>query len=347
MTIATVQNETQFLTNLLYMPLDTVAPDTIQQTVDRFRQTLPTALRNMLAGLGANAIDLAGTGGSGITKFNTSTAAAFIIASAGVNVLKFGNRSITGTSGSMDFLSALGITRSLEADAIEKEINTTNLAFLNAAVCYPLLGSIREERKALNRPSIFNFVGPLLNPTRPSYRLMGVSDERIRNIVDQHLAQDGNIVRAITVRSEAGLDELVVGVTNHASLVHKGQVNDISNAVSHAMPGGTNRIVTPEGNTPVRTAPSRTLEGTTSVRMTARTTPDVRTPQENARAFIAIIDGTDSQSNDYKNLILNSAAGLLAADVVSSIEEGISEATKLLRSGSALRKFEQVRSRQS
>lgn len=320
MTIATVQNETQFLRNLLYMPLETIEPAPFQKAVDRLRQTLPTELKNSLAGLGNNAIDPSGTGGSGITKFNTSTAAAFIIASAGVNVLKFGNRSITGTSGSIDFLSALGIIRNLAPDAIEQELKNTNVAFLNAAVCYPLLGSIREERKALNSPSIFNFIGPLLNPTRPSYRLMGVSNERIRNIVDQHLARDGNISRAITIRCEAGLDELVVGAKNQASLVQNGKINDISDAVSHAMP-----------------------EGTTS----ARTTPDVRTPQDNARAFIAIIDGTDSQSDNYKNLILNAAAGLFAADVVGSTEEGISEATKLLSSGSVLRKFEQVRSRQS
>jgi anthranilate phosphoribosyltransferase len=122
-------------------------------------------------------IDLVGTGGSGVGPFNISSAAAFVVASAGVPVLKHGNRAITSKSGAADFLSALGVPQTLSDAGLRRCIEELNFCFLFAPAFHPAFKEIAPVRKALaaeGRRTIFNILGPLINPARPAYELLGV-----------------------------------------------------------------------------------------------------------------------------------------------------------------------------
>ncbi len=123
------------------------------------------------------AIDLCGTGGDKSGTFNISTATSFIVASAGVPVLKHGNRSITSKSGSADLLEALGIPLQSEPALLKKAVAKTNFVFLFAPAFHPAFKEIVPVRKALaaeGKKTVFNILGPLINPAKPNYQLMGV-----------------------------------------------------------------------------------------------------------------------------------------------------------------------------
>jgi len=295
---------------LLHRPVESIDLNFFANSIRFLRSTVDKEAEAAVSHLGKSAIDLAGTGGSGTAKFNTSTTTAFVLASHGVNVIKFGNRSITGNSGSVDFLSALGLERDLPATQLEAFLSKTNLLFLNAHKCYPALAPLREERRTLGRPTVFNFAGPLLNPARPAFRLLGVSNKHMLNVVNAFLPHDETLERAITVRSASGLDELSTGEENEVLLIDR----------------------------------KTTLRQVFDVERTdCVPTKLSHTPEENARLFHNIIDGNDSSSIHYSSVVLNSGAAFLATKAVGSIEEGTKLAKGLLTNGSVQRKFQQIR----
>lgn len=123
------------------------------------------------------AIDVCGTGGDGAGSFNVSTATAFVIASMGIPVFKHGNRSITSKCGSADLIEACGIPLQLETDQLRASIAKLNFVFLFAPAFHPAFKSIVPVRKALaaeGRRTIFNLLGPMINPGRPQHQLLGV-----------------------------------------------------------------------------------------------------------------------------------------------------------------------------
>jgi anthranilate phosphoribosyltransferase len=123
------------------------------------------------------AIDIVGTGGTGFGGYNVSSVAALITAAAGVPVLKHGNRAITSRSGSADFLAALGIPMLTEPDDLRASVEALNFCFFFAPSFHPAFKSIMPVRKALaeqGQRTIFNILGPLINPARPAHQLLGV-----------------------------------------------------------------------------------------------------------------------------------------------------------------------------
>jgi anthranilate phosphoribosyltransferase len=321
----TISKVDDLLLSLLNAAIDEIDMVTVQEALRYLRSTVSVQVKNAVEDLGRNAIDLAGTGGSGIAKFNTSTASAFVVAAHGVNVIKFGNRSITGTSGSMDFLAALGFSNDLGLEQFTSTFESANLLFLNAAHCYPLLASVREERKALGRASIFNFLGPLLNPASPAFRLLGVSNESIRNLLTTILVNDKSIKRAITVRSSNGLDEFDPHQQNNATLIDR-------RTISESMP-----VLITDSSIPA--SPRRQAALANSIL--------IQSSKRNASIFHEIMNGNDTQSDDYLSLVLNSGAGFLAAGAAQSLDEGTALAKELIADGSARKKFEQIRSKSS
>lgn len=128
----------------------------------------------------ADAIDVCGTGGDKSGTFNVSTTVAFILAAAGVPVIKHGNRSITSKSGSADLLELLGIRLDADADTRKRSMDTLNFVFLFAPNYHPAFKEIVPVRKALAARgvrTVFNLLGPLLNPARPAHQIMGVFSE--------------------------------------------------------------------------------------------------------------------------------------------------------------------------
>lgn len=171
----------------------------------------------------SGAIDVCGTGGDGSSTFNISTAVSFIVAAAGVPVFKHGNRSITSKCGSADLIEALGIRLDAPHDVIRKSLDELNFCFFFAPAFHPAFKEIIPVRKALaaaGRRSIFNLLGPLINPGRPAYQLMGVYADRWVEPISDALGAIGlksGLVAHCTPEPGLALDELSCVGRNHVA----------------------------------------------------------------------------------------------------------------------------------
>jgi anthranilate phosphoribosyltransferase len=146
-------------------------------------------------------VDTCGTGGDGAGTFNISTAAALLVAACGVPVVKHGNRSVTSRSGSADVIEALGLSFTQPGTALN-----SSFSFLFAPQYHPALTRIGPIRKALGVRTVFNLVGPLANPARPEFQLVGVAvRERMPDVA--RALQGLGRKRAFVVHGEPGLDE--------------------------------------------------------------------------------------------------------------------------------------------
>ncbi len=134
-----------------------------------------------LGDLPSRAIDLVGTGGDRSGSFNLSSGAALVVAACGVPVMKHGNRSITSKSGSADFLAALGVDLEADDAALRRALGAANFCFFFAPAFHPAFRAVGPARKRLaelGRKSVFNVLGPLINPGRPAHMMVGVYDPR-------------------------------------------------------------------------------------------------------------------------------------------------------------------------
>lgn len=152
-------------------------------------------------------IDTCGTGGDHSSSFNCSTAVALFLAGMGHAVVKHGNRSITSNSGSADVVEALGLPLALEPDQAPMELARRNFAFLFAPQFHPAFKHIMPVRKELGIRTLFNLMGPLLNPARPTHQLLGVAKPEIMRLMAEVLRLTG-IERAAVVHGAGGFDEL-------------------------------------------------------------------------------------------------------------------------------------------
>jgi len=157
------------------------------------------------------ALDTCGTGGDGAATANLSTLAALLLAHLGVPVVKHGNRAATSVCGSADLLEALGYDLARGSAELAGDLDRHRFAFLFAPAYHPLLGRLREIRRRLGIPTIFNLLGPLLNPAAPPLQLLGVAREELAAPMAGALARRGNLQRAFVVHGKdaegKGLDE--------------------------------------------------------------------------------------------------------------------------------------------
>lgn len=158
-------------------------------------------------------LDTCGTGGDGVDTANLSTLAALQLAELGVPVAKHGNRAATSLCGSADVLEGLGYDLARSPDRVADDLNSHHFAFLFAPRYHPLLGRLKEIRKRLGIPTIFNVLGPLLNPARPALQVLGVSRRSLMQPMAQALAMQG-VERAFVVHGLSaegrGMDELSI-----------------------------------------------------------------------------------------------------------------------------------------
>ncbi len=157
------------------------------------------------------AIDVVGTGGDGASTANLSTLSALLLPHFGVPVVKHGNRAATGVCGSADLMEALGYDLTRAISDLEKDLATSRFAFLFAPAYHPLLGRVREIRKRLGIPTIFNLLGPLLNPGQPPLQLLGVAREELTAPMAGALSRRKSLHRAFVIHGKdaegKGLDE--------------------------------------------------------------------------------------------------------------------------------------------
>lgn len=175
-------------------------------------------------------LDVVGTGGDKLNLFNVSTTSMFLLAAGGVIIVKHGNRGITGKSGGADVLEALGVKISLPPAELCRCVRDTGIGFVFAPLYHPAFKEVSEARKILaaeGRRSIFNLLGPLLNPARPAHQLVGVFDDRLVLVFAEILRELGRIcawvVHGLTDDGR-GMDELSTLGRNHIAKLSSGNI---------------------------------------------------------------------------------------------------------------------------
>lgn len=169
-----------------------------------------------------HALDIVGTGGDRAHTVNISTMAALTAAAAGATVVKHGNRAASSACGAADVLEELGIPLDLQATRVAEIVREVGITFCFAAFFHPALRYAIPTRRELGVPTAFNFLGPLVNPGKPSALGLGVADARMAGIMAGVLASRG--VSALVFRGDDGLDELTTTTTSRVWLVGDGQV---------------------------------------------------------------------------------------------------------------------------
>lgn len=170
-----------------------------------FRRALEErAERPPLSGKGM--LDVCGTGGDHKNTFNISTLAAFVIAGDGVKVAKHGNYAAGSKCGSSNVLEAVGVKLSRDPSGLQRQLDSAGVVFLHAPLFQPALAPLGPLRRSLGFRTVFNVLGPLLNPVRPEFQLIGVSDPEILRLYHYHLQTRPN--EYLLVRSADGCDEL-------------------------------------------------------------------------------------------------------------------------------------------
>ena len=259
-------------------------------------------------------IDICGTGGDGLDLFNVSTAAMFVVAAGGAVVAKHGNRRVTSRSGSADVLEQLGVSIDLTPEQLRESLKQHRVGFLFARQYHPAFRVLAEMRQRLARENvrtIFNLLGPLLNPSRPSRQLIGVYAPELTGIIAQVLRELGR-ERAWIVHGlgdNAGMDDISIsGATTIAELEN----DKITSAVLDVSWLGIPRV------------PVAELHG-----------GDAR---ENAAIIEGILSGKVSGAKRDMTIV-NAAGGFLVAGLVKDLKEGIELAREEIDSGRALEKL--------
>ncbi len=168
-------------------------------------------------------VDLVGTGGDRSRTVNISTMGTVVAAAAGATMVKHGNRAASSACGAADVLEALGVVIDLPPQATEQLAAETGIVFLFAPLYHPALRHTAVPRRELGVPTVFNFLGPVANPARPSAQAVGVADPRMGPVLAGVLAERG--CSALVFHGSDGLDELTTTGTSAVWVVHSGQVS--------------------------------------------------------------------------------------------------------------------------
>lgn len=250
------------------------------------------------------AMDIVGTGGDGKGTLNISTATAFVVAGAGVTVAKHGNRNLSSKSGAADALSQLGINVMLPADRVEKALEDVGICFMMAPMHHPAMAHVGPVRAELGTRTIFNILGPLTNPAGVKRQLTGAFTRDLIRPMAEVLGKLGSD-RAWLVHGSDGTDELTIaGVSWVASLEEDGSIREVE---LHPEDAGL-----PEH-------PFEAIIG--------------GTPEQNAKAMAALLDGVSSAYRDA--VLLNAAAALTIAGRAADLREGVAQAAESIDSGAA------------
>jgi len=259
----------------------------------------------------AAVLDTCGTGGDGAHTFNVSTAAALVVAGAGVAVAKHGNRAVSSQCGSADVFEALGVNLGATADRVADALDQANIAFFFAPAWHPSMKHAGPTRRELGVRTAFNLLGPLTNPAGPRRQLIGVSRPEHTELIARTLGELGS-ERAWVVHGAGGLDEL-------STLGHT-KVSELRN-------GTVNTFYVHPGDVGIPTATVGDLSGSGAA--------------ENAEMIDRLLKGDTGPRREI--VLLNAGAALLVAGVASSLGQGVELAAAALASGKAQTALEKLR----
>ena len=257
-----------------------------------------------------NLVDIVGTGGDGANTFNISTCSIFVIAAAGGKVSKHGGRSVSSKSGSADAMEALGVNINLSPEQIAQSIAKVGIGFMFAPNHHPAMKNVAPVRKELGVRTIFNILGPLTNPAGAPNILMGVFHEDLVGIQVRALQRLG-AEHALVVYGRDGLDEISLGASTLVGELKDGVVREYA---IHPEDFGIQMV------------------GTRAFR--------VDNPEQSKAMLMGILQGEEGPARDI--VCLNAGAALYAANVASSIEDGLQRARAAIDSGAALQKLKDL-----
>jgi len=251
----------------------------------------------------ATMVDTCGTGGDGIGTFNVSTAAAFVVAGAGVLVAKHGNRSFSSRCGSADVLEALGVNLLLAPERIAEAIRSVGISFIFAPVVHTAMKHAQKARRILKSPTVFNLLGPLTNPARVDAQVVGVFDRRWLKPLAETLGALG-VRRAFVAHSRDGLDEVSLAEATEVAEWRDGQV------LQHEL--------NPE-DFGIERQPLVDVFGDDA--------------QTNARLIQRVLEGEQGSARDI--VLLNASLALVAADAATDLRQGVAQAARAIDTGEA------------
>jgi anthranilate phosphoribosyltransferase len=246
-------------------------------------------------------VDTCGTGGDRAGTINVSTIAAIVAAGAGAIVAKHGNRAASSRCGSADLLEALGVKVSLQPDGVSRCLHEAGIGFMFAPVFHASMAHAAVPRREMGIPTVFNFLGPLTNPARPSAQVLGVADVRMQPVLAGVLRDRGT--RAFVVRGADGIDEITTTGPTRVIDVGGPEPEFELDPAALGLPAASLGDLTGGG------------------------------PERNAATARAVLGGERGPARDI--VLLNAAAALAVAGVAASIEDGLASAAESVDSGRA------------
>lgn len=263
----------------------------------------------------ANFIDTCGTGGSPAKTFNVSTAAAFVVAAAGVPVAKHGNVGVTSRAGSADVLRALGVATDLSPARVGAIFDQIGICFMFAPLHHQATRRVGLVRRELGVRTIFNLLGPLTNPAGAPCQLIGVSNGAALDKMAGALRRLG-VRRAWVVRGDDGLDELSLATTTTVC------------EIGGDLPGALRRFTFEPEMCGLSRRQTSHLRGETA--------------EENAATILAVL-GNERQDEARDLVLLNAAAALYVAGAADSLPGALALARQAVESGEAAGKLAALR----
>lgn len=261
--------------------------------------------------LGEGLIDIVGTGGDGTNTFNISTVSSFVAAAGGAQVAKHGAQSVSSQSGSADLLLKAGFEIGLTDKQSKICLQQCGITFLYAPQFHQAFRHVRNARKELGIRTLFNFLGPLINPARVKRAVVGVFSQQWLEPIAKVLANLGS-ERVFVINSRDGLDEVSIAAITDVVEYHKGQykhwsINPKDYGCYHK---SIDDIV-------------------------------VKSPEQSLERAEEVLQGHPGAARDI--VVLNAAAVLLCADLAANYQEAIEKAKLAIESGEAARRFNQLK----
>ena len=253
-------------------------------------------------------IDVCGTGGDKLKTFNISTTASFVIAGAGGNVAKHGNRSISGISGSADIFEYFGFDLNSEPNKVNETIEKFGIGFMFAQKFHPAMKNVANARKVVGGRTAFNLLGPLTNPAMVKNQLIGVFSEDYQERIVKIL-QRKNAETIMAVRSADGMDEL--------STTSKNQICMLKNNVITKMTLDPQEVGLQKGSI---------------------ADIQINSKEDALKSFVNVLNDTANKTK-IEITALNAAGGLIVSDIVDSFDDAVELALNTIHSGKAFDKL--------
>lgn len=259
----------------------------------------------------SNLVDIVGTGGDGHKTYNISTACCFVVAAAGGTVAKHGNRAVSSQCGAADVLEYAGINLARPVGDVIKTIEHSGVGFIFAPNYHGAMKYVAPVRKALGVRTMFNLLGPLINPAKAQYQLIGVYHKKWLQPFAQILKTLG-VKRALIVHGEDGLDEVSLALPTQVVELNNGDIKSYT--------------LRPE-QFGIRAQSLQSLQ--------------IENAQQSLKMILDVFNNEPGAARDI--LLLNAGAALYAAALVESIDLGVEKTRKLLASGKVMEKFKEFK----